>query len=355
MKSGRSLVELARELERQLGTKKDLLVPLPRTHHRTAEDGECALEVEEATGVQRYGITPLARRQLAEKLKIPHAYFERMRTEQPELLDRNVNAWLDKEENERHLLRTLDGKVRAVLSERYRRLDNYDLLEHVLPTLQQLPEARLESAELTETRLYLKVVTPRISFEVAPGDVVQAGVVVSNSEVGCGMLSVQPLAFRLVCSNGLIASDRMLRKTHVGRPLDSEQPTGVVFKDDTLQADDRAFFLRVRDVVEMAVSESTLRLVGEKLRRTREMALTGDPVQAVEVLAQRHGLTETERAGVLRSLIEGGDLSGFGLVNAVTHFSQQVADYDRATELESLGGRLVESPASDWKSLGVEA
>jgi len=59
------------------------------THQRTAEDGECALEVEEPAGVQRYGITPLARRQLAEKLKIPHAYFERMRTEQPELLDRN--------------------------------------------------------------------------------------------------------------------------------------------------------------------------------------------------------------------------------------------------------------------------
>lgn len=114
-------------------------------------------------------------------------------------------------------------------------------------------------------------------------------------------------------------------------------------------------FLRVRDVVEMAVSESTLRLVGEKLRRTKEMPLTGDPVAAVEVLAQRQGLTETERAGVLRSLIEGGDLSGFGLVNAVTHFPQQVADYDRATELEALGGRLVECPASDWKSLGVEA
>ena len=118
--------------------------------------------------------------------------------------------------------------------------------------------------------------------------------------------------------------------------------SGIVFKDDTLQADDRAFFLRVRDVVEMAVSESTLRLVGEKLRRTKEMPLAGDPVQAVEVLGQRHGLTETERAGVLRSLIEGGELSGFGLVNAVTHFSQQVADYDRATELEALGGRLVE-------------
>jgi len=37
------------------------------------------------------------------------------------------------------------------------------------------------------------------------------------------------------------------------------------------------------------------------------------------------------------------------------YFSQQVADYDRATELEALGGRLVECPASDWKLLGVEA
>lgn len=353
MKSGRSLVELARDLERQLGTKKDLLVPLPRTRYCTAEDGECALEVEEPAGVQRYGITVLARRQLAEKLKIPYAYFERMRTEQPELLDRNVNAWLSKEEGERQLLRTLDGQVRAVLSERYRRLDNLDLVEHVLPALQALPEARFESVELTETRLYLKVVSPRIEFEVAPGDVVQAGVVVSNSEVGCGMLSVQPLVFRLVCRNGLIASDKSLRKQHVGRALESEQASGVVFKGDTLQADDRAFFLRVRDTVAAAVSEATLRTVGEKLRRTREMRIADDPVKSVEVLAQRHALTDGERAGVLSRLIEGGELSGYGLVNAVTGYAQQAADYDRATELEALGGRLVEQSATEWGALAA--
>ena len=197
------------------------------------------------------------------------------------------------------------------------------------------------------------MITPRIAFEVAPGDVVQAGVVVSDSEVGCGMLSVQPLAFRLVCGNGLIASDRMLRKTHVGRPLDSEPPTGIVFKDDTLQADP-GFLPEGPRHRRDAGSESTLRLVGEKLRRTKEIPLAGDPVQAIEVLGQRHGLTETERAGVLRSLIEGGDLSGFGLVNAVTHFSQQVADYDRATELEArwpAGG----VPGERLEDLGVEA
>ena len=353
MKSGRTLIELARELERQLGTKKDLLVPLPRTQVRTSADGACTLKVEEPGGTGRYGITALARRQLAEKLKIPYAYFERMRTEQPELLDRNVNAWLGRDEGERQLLRTLDGQVRAVLSERYRRLDNHDLVEHVLPALQALPEARFESVELTETRLYLKVVSPRIQFEVAPGDVVQAGVVVSNSEVGCGMLSVQPLVFRLVCRNGLIASDKTLRKQHVGRALESEQASGVVFKDDTLQADDRAFFLRVRDVVEAAVSEATLRAVGEKLRSTREIRLRDDPVKSVEVLTQRHALTEGERAGVLRSLVEGADLTGYGLVNAVTRYAQQVENYDRATEMEALGGRLVELPAREWNALGA--
>lgn len=39
---------------------------------------------------------------------------------------------------------------------------------------------------------------------------------------------------------------------------------------------------------------------------------------------------------------------------AVTHFSQQIADHDRATGFEALGGRLVECPATERKSLVVE-
>jgi len=70
-----------------------------------------------------------------------------------------------------------------VLSDRYRRLDNYELAENVLPILQRLEGARFESVELTETKMYLKVVTPRVEYEIAPGDVVQAGIVITNSEV----------------------------------------------------------------------------------------------------------------------------------------------------------------------------
>jgi hypothetical protein len=79
--------------------------------------------------------------------------------------------------------------------------------------------------------------------------------------------------------------------------------------------------------------------------------LTGDPVKAVEVLANRYTLNDTERAGVLRHLIVEGDLSAYGLVNAVTHYSQEVTDYDRATDFEALGGKLIELPVSDWREV----
>ena len=354
MKSGRSLVDLAHELERQISSKRDLVVPSSFLQCRTAEDGSLKLIVDSRQGDGEYGVTGLARRQLADKLKIPFAYFERMRTEQPQLLDRNVNTWLQSD-GDRRMIRTLDGQVRAVLSDRYRRLDNFDLAENVLPILRRLEGARFESVELTETKMYLKVITPRVEFEVAPGDIVQAGIVITNSEVGCGTLSVQPLIFRLVCSNGLIASDYGLRKTHVGRALATEAESTQVFRDDTLAADDRAFFLKVRDVVEAAVSEATFRSVAQKLLKTRDIRLTGDPMKSVEVLANRYTLNDTERAGVLRHLIVEGDLSAYGLVNAVTHFSQDVEDYDRATEFEALGGKLIELAPGDWKELAHAA
>ena len=352
MKQGRTLIGLAEELERQLSTKVDMIVPTPLMHHVTDTGGATALLIEAPDGSKRFTATESCRRQLADRLKIPFAYFERMRTDQPELLDRNVNTWLHKEPEQR-LIRTLDGRARAFLSDRYRRLDNYDLLEHVLPILRELPGARFESMELTETRMYVKVVTPRIEFEIQPGDVVQAGVVISNSEIGHGSLSVQPLVYRLVCRNGLIAPDRAMRKAHVGRLQEASTEEITIFRDDTLAAEDKAFYLKVRDVVQAAVSQASFEQTAAKMRATLGIKLTGDPVRAVEVLATRYLLNEQERSGVLRSLIAESDLSGYGLVNAVTGYAQEVDNYDRATELEQLGGRLLDQSRAEWEALAT--
>ena len=44
-----------------------------------------------------------------------------------------------------------------------------------------------------------------------------------------------------------------------------------------------------------------------------------------------------------------------GLVNAVTHFSHDVVDYDRATEFEALGGKLIELSSREWQELAEAA
>lgn len=66
-------------------------------------------------------------------------------------------------------------------------------------------------------------------------------------------------------------------------------------------------------------------------------------------------LNNTERAGVLRHLIVEGDLSAYGLVNSVTHFLRDVEGYDRATEFEGLGGKLIELTPGDRKELAHAA
>jgi hypothetical protein len=345
MKVGTTIQSLAAEIERQLATKVDLKVPSSQMSFAT-KDGVSSVYVDSPKGTARYGISELAQRQLAAKLQIPFQYFQRCKREQPSLLDDNVNTWLS-HDKERRLIRTLDGNVRAVLSERYRRLDHLDVIEAVYPILSSLPGASFESAEMTEQKLYIKVVSSEVTFEVQPGDIIRAGVVVSNSEVGCGSLSVMPLTYRVKGGAAVILPDTGMKKLHVGKTLQSGEDDMVVFKDDTIEADDKAFFLKVRDVVAGCVSQATLTLVGERMRKLLGVKLD-DPVDAVEILAQRHPLNEDERKGVLRALVTGGDLSGLGLVHAVSTFSQSVEDYDRATELEVIGGKLLEQSAKEW-------
>ena len=59
------------------------------------------------------------------------------------------------------------------------------------------------------------------------------------------------------------------------------------------------------------------------------------------------------RRGLYRwtARLEQADISGFGLVNAVTGFAQQVDDYDRSTELEAIGGRMLDQSRVEWASL----
>lgn len=352
MKQGKTLVELATEIERQAQHKQDYVVKSQALKMHSGSEGSSRLTLgNEVYG--EYRVNDLTHKQIGQHLGIPATYYTRLRAEHPVLLDDNVNTLLTASaENERRMIRTIDGTARAFLSDRYRRLDNFDLLEAVLPTLMEMPGLEIASCDVTEQKLYLKVTTSRLQAEVKPGDVVQAGLLVMNSQVGLGAVSVQPYSVRLVCLNGAVHNDFSTRRNHVGRLVtDTGEDAYRLFAEETLIADDRAFYLKVRDVVRGAMSDIVFRRIVGQMREAAGARLDGDPVQAVEVLSKKHSLNGDEQKGVLRHLIEGGDLSLWGMANAFTRLSQDVVSYDRATELEAVGGNIITLGRSEYREL----
>ena len=341
MKQGiRTIEKLYDELDRQREARTDLIANTKNLMVNSTR-GTSLISVATDNDVLSYAVSEVAHRQIAERLNIPYKYYERMRLDYPELLDQNINGWLARTP-EKRMLRTLDGKLRAFLSDRYRRLDNLELVDHVLPVLAEMKGCEIVSCDVTETHLYLKIINKALKTEVIPGDVVQAGFVISNSEIGLGALKVEPLVYRLICKNGMISKDYSHKKYHTGRQVDDTDNAYELYSDATLEADDKAYFLKVQDIVKAAVDETKFALTVDKLRASMEIPTANNPVETVEILGDRYLLNKNERGSILRNFIMGNDLSHYGLVNAVTRASQDIEDYNRATELERIGGVLLE-------------
>ena len=347
MKQGMTIQEAAQEIMRQSQAKVDYLVNTANLHMETC-DGIPILRLLDESGVDRVeplDILTTAHRQMGAYLNIPWKYYERMRQENIGLLAQNVNTWLQKGPEQR-MIRTIDGRARAFLSNRYRRIDNIDIARITLPIIQQMPDVIYESCNLSDDYMFIKVVNPRLTAEVVPGDIVQAGVVISNSETGQGAVCVQPLIYRLVCSNGMVVNDARTRRNHIGR-VSSADENLLIYSKETLAADDKAFIMKVQDTVKAAVDEARFAKILDKLRESTDKKLNTTDLPAVVKLASSSmGITEAESDGVLQRLIEGTDYTLYGLANAVTRHSQDVESYDRASKLEEIGYQIVTmSPA----------
>jgi hypothetical protein len=392
VKTGLSIQELAAEIASQNDRKRDIVIPTAQVEMQPAvndPDGRIGwstdgpvLSFETERGPAHYEPTRHAHRQIADRIGIPAKYYDRMLNgsyADQTLLRENVNHWLHATP-EKRLLRTFDepgiegvGTARAFLSDRYRPLDNSQVAMAVLPVI---ADSGLEvvSSDITETRMYLKAFDPSMSKTIRYGDglgygqgfdfkgggkvdrqddVVHWGISISNSEVGAGSLKVESFMFRRYCLNGLIFEQAM-RRNHIGRVLGSDDDNArEFFADDTVKADDEAFFLKMRDVVTGTLAETKFEAAVDKLSESTERKIEGDPMKAVEITAKKLDLTDGERGDVLRHLIEGGDLSAWGLLNAVTRTAEDVDSYDRATVLEAKGMAVVNMTPPQWQEVAT--
>lgn len=347
MHRGISLTALAHKIEGNKALKADYIAPANELRMEVQDDSTVVLSHDK---IGTLPILPVAHDQIGAKLGIPGRYYDRMRANDPGLLANNVNRWL-RDEPGRRMLRTLGGDTRAFLSDRYQRIENEEIAETVLPILSQVPGLQIVSCELTERRMHIIATTNSVQGEVKVNDIVQAGIAISNSEVGMGAVEVTPLIYRLVCLNGMKVNDARMRRSHVGRQIGQGEDLNALFADDTRQADDRAYLLKIRDVVRGALDHSVFSRTLGKMQALTEGKITGDPAKSVEMLARKVGATEVERGGILRSLIEGGDLSAWGLLNAVTHQAHTASSYDRNIEIIEAGGAILDLPKTEWRTI----
>lgn len=354
MKTGRSLSDLASEIERQAKAKKDFIAATPTLAVVPDIDRKT---VDLVIGDQgQFPIMDLALTQIGERVGIPVKYMRKMAEEAPQLLAVNVNHWF-KETSERRMVRTLDDRVRAFLSDKYQRIDNFDVANTVLPVLREVPGLKILSTEVTEHRLYIKASTSAVTGEIKSrrvGDIVEAGVMISNSEVGLGAVNVSPFAHFLACLNGMTREGGK-RWNHIGRRAAEQDNPYVLLSDEALKADDRAQLLMIRDTLKSALNQDIFNKWLGKIQGLTEQHIQGDVPKAIEVLSNDFGLTQGEQQFVLRHLIEGGDLSRYGVLNALTRTAEDVESYDRATDLEMLGARVVDLPANEWKRVAEAA
>ena len=92
------------------------------------------------------------------------------------------------------------------------------------------------------------------------------------------------------------------------------------------------------------------------MRRSRTVRLNTENIPGVVKHAGKDfGITESEQAGVLQHLMASDDMTQYGLANAVSRHSQDVENYDRATDLEGIGYSIMVMPENQWNRINQTA
>lgn len=364
MLQGTSLTDIAQRLITINERKKDVVVDV--SNLAMANDSNLAVINGETHSFQP---TTWAHQQIASYSDVPKAYYDRLKSENKTLLASNVNHGFirnvqqskENGKNEARLVRLLDGNVRAFLSSRYRILDSFDMLTAVLPLMDE-SKMKVVSSEITERRLFIKALSQKaeLTTEVKKGDAVQYGLMISTSDVGSGSVRVEPMIFRLICTNGMISPDSTIRKFHIGKDLSTmETNFQEILSDSTKQKADAAFWATVKDVVAHSMKTEIFENVVDRLRIASNEPIKNQKLDRVIDLTMKalNVPGELIKNNILMELCKANDMTRWGLVNAFTaaaHTTEGI-NYETSIELERAGGKILDLPSEQWRNISATA
>jgi len=364
MLKGQDIMDMAAELVEIQKSKKDLIVPTVQMR-MCRTDGHSPLQLRLEDG-QLFDINNWPHSQISTYTNIPKQYYDRIKDEKPGLLTLCVNHgfqmvinrhFAEKKKHDCRMLRTINGNVRAFLSDRYWRLDCYDLLDAVFPILED-NRFRVISSQLTETRMYIKAITDTIQGEWKKGHIVRYGICISCSDVGCGSVSVEPLLYEVECTNGWI-SEQAFRRAHIGKSQAGDNIQELL-TDETKNVSDKAFWMQVRDVVKGTMEDRIFQQNLNKLRDAADIKMENlDIPKVVDLTMKEVGITgEKVKNSIVEHLASGADGKGMTMLGLASSFTwaahkAEDVDYETSTALEKAGPKIIELSQKDWRKIAA--
>ncbi len=354
MKQGLDHIQLLDRVKTELPLKEDFVVDSRNINFSVTDDNAVAINPTIIIDDINYSPSEHMLGQVANKLNIPKKYFNRMLSDAPLLAKKNVDHWL-KNEVKPYMVRTVGNTARAFLSDRYSIIDNWDVLNAVLPALKPFAERQdlnFEQCHVTDQKMYMRLTVPSMKTEILKGDIVNFGLQVSNSEVGLGQVEVSPFLKRLVCLNGMVATEYGKNKKHLGVSI-WDGTDKQILREETIIQGNKAWVMTIQDEVNSMFSGTTFEDITNKIISASESLVIERPAKAIEIVTKQYEFSELESEKILENLLLGKDHTKWGLANAITASAGDSKNADRSMDLESIGFKMLNVPDKNWNDLAT--
>lgn len=381
MKKMTDLTALVNELKNEQLKKKDFVVPsrliLMQGGQLLVRNNDMNPQLSEiltGTGIStdglgdeiRLSLLDTCHQHLSDKLGIPKKYYDRMKSEAVELLDENVSHWFSKAETN-YFLRTFvnkeenSGVARALFSDRYGIIDNYDVLMACLEAVRDsglpLGYLTIENCEISDKKFYVRFVSPETevhaprlmqSYRVPNNPSrdgitgIMSGFVVTNSEVGFGGFSISPRVVIRACSNGMVFKDDAFSRIHLGAKMTEYQQ--ISWSQETKQKNYELVMSQVKDAIKTFVSKE---YIGKRIAKFEEVGdwQLKNPVDCIKNVTKELMISAEKENDILKYFTQGGLTNAFGVAQALTFFAHETKEADLQHELECASVEVLENIA----------
>ena len=346
------------ELQVEIATTKNEILSKVTDYQKHSEDfvvKSKEIKMEEGKivyGGKSYSLTETARSQLANWVGMEDRYYHKLvgRKDGLPLLDTNVNYWLERAERA-YTLRTYDdGRpiIRAVMSDRYKVIPNSMIVGKILGHFEEMGDSyHLLKGYISPDKLNLIYLSDKSLFYVGEDktDEHKLGVSVSNSEVGMGAFSLGTYVYRLVCSNGAIASiggdtDRWI---HMG----GRKAEKIYAQDGTYRTEIGVIETIIDERLKKTVNFDNADKLITNLRRLKSVVVEdGRKKLFLDSLTSYFNLGEAEKEMIEVELKKKGE-TYYDYLQAITAVSKKL-DGTKSLQIEKVGGILTSDTGYVW-------